>query len=128
MYSPLIGETEWVAIFNAGRETVDIKGWRLGYRNKVEGAIIIDESYPVFSNDYIVTRKNSGLISNYNGNIEVIIMSKGFPRFNNDEDDVILKNADDVIIDSLNYSRKLGGGRGISLDRIHINPTNFLTI
>ena len=26
MYSPLTGETEWVAIFNAGRETVDIKG------------------------------------------------------------------------------------------------------
>ena len=119
MYSPLTGETEWVEIFNAGKETVDIKGWMLGDRNKPEGSIIIDDSYPVFPDDYIVIRRNSGLIFDFDSNIKVIIMSKGFPRFNNDEDDVILRNDEGAVIDSLSYKSKWGGDRGVSIERIN---------
>ncbi|NVM04699.1 MAG: lamin tail domain-containing protein, partial [Candidatus Helarchaeota archaeon] len=119
MYSPFTGETEWVEIFNAGKETVDIKGWMLGDRNKPEGSIIIEDSYPVFLDDYIVIRKDSGLIFDFDGNIRVIIMSKGFPRFNNDEDDVILRNSEGIIIDSLSYESNWGGDRGVSLERIN---------
>ena len=46
-------------------------------------------------------------------------MTKGFPRFNNDEDDVILRDSNENVIDSLSYSSKWGGGRGISIEKIN---------
>ena len=119
MYSPLKGEAEWVEILNAGKEVVDIKGWKIGDRQKPGGSIIIGDSYPVFSDECIVIRNNSGVIFDFDSNIKVVIMLAGFPRFNNDEDDVILRDSEGTIIDSLSFNNKWGGGRSISLERIN---------
>jgi hypothetical protein len=119
MYNPLTGEPEWVEIFNIGKEAIDIKGWKIGDSNKPEGSVIIDNAYPVFQNDYVVIRKDSELLFDFDGNVKIIIMLKGFPIFNNDEDDVILRNAKNIIVDSLRYKSDWGGGKGIALERIN---------
>ena len=63
-------------------------------------------------------RNNSVFLFNFEIENKVIVMEKGFPRLNNDEDDVIVRNKNNRKVDSVSYESGWGGDSGASLERI----------
>ena len=119
MYNPLPGEAEWIEVYNPGRKSINIQGWKIADKNKPEGAVITGDYYIIFPNDYVVIRSNSGLFFYSEAGTNEIIMESGFPKLNNDGDDIILRDNEGVVIDSVHYSEKWGGEKGASLERIN---------
>ncbi|MCK4965935.1 lamin tail domain-containing protein, partial [bacterium] len=119
MYNSLPGEAEWIEVYNPGKNSINIQGWKIGDKNKPGGAVITDDTYIIFPDDYVVIRSNSGLFFDSEAGTNEIIMESGFPKLNNDEDDIILRDSSDTAIDSIRYTEKWGGEKGASLERIN---------
>ncbi|MFC1558589.1 lamin tail domain-containing protein [candidate division KSB1 bacterium] len=119
MYNTRAGEAEWIEVYNSGNESFNIQGWKIGDKNKPEGTVITDNTYIIFPDEYVVIRDNSGLYFDFEFGIKEIIMESGFPKLNNDEDDIILRDNEDLVIDSVHYTENWGGEKGASLERIN---------
>ncbi|MCD6398510.1 MAG: lamin tail domain-containing protein [Candidatus Aenigmarchaeota archaeon] len=103
---PEENETEWIELYNGEDEEISLDGWTLedsnNHPNEIEGII-----YP---NDYLVITEDD---LNFN--------------LNNNGDDIILKNGDGKIIDSITYGTAEipSPGKGNSTGRISDGSDNW---
>lgn len=116
--SPVVGlpEVEFVEIYNRSSKYFNLTGWKLG-DNTSDGTISSGWMYP---GEYKV------LCSNANGNLFPGASGvTSIPSFNNDSDDVVLKDPSGTIIDKITYysswyrndAKKEGG---YTLERINL--------
>ncbi len=118
MYTPRLGEPEWVEIANTTADTINLENWLLA---DLTGDAAIIPMFELPPNGLIVLSAQPPL-----SNISTVTLPD-FPRLNNDGDEVILADWDDWLVDSVNYatlaptaigqSRECGGLALLSNDR-----------
>ena len=129
--SPFVGlaEAEFVELFNTSDNYIDLTGWKLGDASSfgtVGSHYIGPQEYAL-----LVSTSDAGLFAFYPNVVEV----SSFPSLNNTGDDIILQDANEVVIDQLSYDlswyqdeEKEDGG--YTLEQINpfascVNPNNW---
>lgn len=118
MYDPWEGP-EWVELLNIEGAEINLQGWRLG--DKVgESSPISSPGATLKDGEYAIVTSDSLDFSSIYPQVSAPLWEvKAFPSLNNDADMVVLTDASGQTVDSLFYSHKWGGDKGISLERIN---------
>jgi len=117
MYSPLGGEPEWIELFNNSDYQISLKDWSISDVLTTPIKAIIKNDFVIPAKGYVLLTKDSSLI-NYHRFTSSPILEINLPSFNNDRDEVVLKDNRGLTIDSVLYSSQWGGTNGFSLERI----------
>lgn len=122
MYAPPSGMPEWIEIYNASNDTVDIREWMTGNRLAGNRYVISHDKQYLSPDQLVVITKDTALLhSAYPAlSVESVIQVEELPTFlwNNTGDAVVFVDHTGSIVDSLFYSTDWGGGNGASLERI----------
>ncbi|MDP3147990.1 MAG: lamin tail domain-containing protein [Ignavibacteria bacterium] len=116
MFTPANSEPEWVEVFNASNDTINLKDWTINdvYTTPAYGKVTTD--FILLPQTFGVLAKDSSII-NYHRTIPSKIVKINLPVLNNDVDGVVLKDNRAVVMDSLLYNSSWGGSNGYSLER-----------
>lgn len=118
MYAPTGDEPEWVELFNASPDTINLKNWRISDSNVSTKSLISQNDVIIPSASFIVVAKDMNFFTLHPGVSTVIA---DFAALNNTTADaVVLYDSRLVTIDSLMYAPLWGGRNGKSLERIDI--------
>lgn len=125
MYDPFIeGEafspqSEYIEIFNTADETVFLDGWSFSDADSSRRYIILNSGAIILPGDYFVFAADSNhLLFFGEDSLRTFIAGSGFPRLNNDGDEVFLFSPAVETVDRVEYSPGFGGNRGVSVERI----------
>jgi hypothetical protein len=120
MYSPINFEPEWIELYNNSAFDIDINKWAIGdvLTNPVYKKIEAQYIFPKQS--YLVITKSRS-IYDFHKNINSAIIELPFANLNNDEDGIIIRDINNRIIDSIQYTNDWGGTGGRSLERINLD-------
>ncbi len=121
MPAPHPSEPEWIELYMIGNDTISFEGFCL----EKHGAKILftgdNHTIKIPPSEYVVVTRDTALLKKYyaltKGLFIQIPLTDFF--FNNNEGEVILRDANNRIIDSLHYSSSWGSGAGTSLERIN---------
>lgn len=119
--SPIVGlpNAEFIELYNKSTQAVNLNGWRIsdGSSNGTIGNFVLN------AGEYITLTSTSN-VALFSGNVVGVV---SFPSLNNGGDNLGLRSADNVLIDSVNYllswyndAVKDDGGWSLEL----INPTS----
>lgn len=117
MYAPRAPEPEWVELYAS--ELVSAENWTISDEVKT----IKIPTFTIPSNSFAILTKDSAVFASYYPMLQGVIVSvTSFPSFNNDDDVVLLKDANGAIIDSVHYYNSWhyhneADNRGYSLER-----------
>lgn len=133
MYAPSTGEPEWIELYNRTNEAISIKYWMLSDETTTiilsPPNWISDILIPAHS--YFIISKHENIINFYNISSEIFVAN--IPTLNNTGDNVVLKDFNSTIIDSVSYLPAWGGNVGgkslerVSVDQLTNDPTNWKT-
>lgn len=129
MYAPFTGEPEWIELFNKTSEPINLKNWKLSDASST--ITITTQDYFLSANSFIVISRDATISNFYSIPSEIIVTN--IPSLNNTGDAIVIRDLNNVIIDSLYYLPEWGGNTGgKSLERIDYNvssttPTNWKT-
>jgi hypothetical protein len=132
MAEPGSGRSEYAELVNTSAYDVDVKGWSLTDLTGSAGRSVISAvSRRIHPGEYLVVAADSSLFRQFPGlagvdSRLVVIFPGGHLSLNNDGDAVVIKDVDEVTIDSVLYSSSwhnpdLASHVGRSLERI--SPT-----
>ncbi len=117
MYNSINGEPEWLELYNASPNDVDLEDWSITDILTTPQKQIVKAKDSVFpKNTFLVIAKDS-TIRNYHAAIPSKLIITSFANLNNDADGVVIKDSRDVMIDSVRFDSKWGGENGKSLER-----------
>ncbi len=125
MYAPSSGEPEWIELYNKTNEAISIKYWKLSDATTtiilVPPQLFDDIIIPAES--YFIISKESNIINFYN--ISSGIFVTNIPALNNTGDAVVIKDINNVLIDSVSYLPAWGGNiGGRSLERLSVEGSS----
>lgn len=116
MFTPANSEPEWVEVFNASNDTINLKDWTIN-------DVYTTPAYGKVSGDFILLPQTFGVLAKdssiiyYHRTIPSKIAKINLPVLNNDADGVVLKDNRAVVMDSVLYNSSWGGTNGFSLER-----------
>jgi hypothetical protein len=113
MYDPADGYSEFVELYNHTDKNFDLAGWTFN-DNSGSRKTITEAQYILQAGSYVILVPDSTIPENFG--ISNFLRVSGFPSLNNTTDDLVLRNAEGVLIDSLTYSSSWGGDE-VSLER-----------
>jgi len=123
MFHPQSGP-EWIEIYNAGEDSIDLQNWTLTDK-ALGGGTITPESFILQSGDYAILSEYilGGAICE-----NIILVSWG--GLNDDEEELYLRNADEALVDLAVYEISGSWLDDFSAERISIladgtNPANW---
>ncbi|MCX7798531.1 MAG: lamin tail domain-containing protein [Melioribacter sp.] len=114
MYAPLNDEPEWVELYNKSEKKINLKDWRIG--DNTSSIVISYKDTFLNAKEFLVITKDSSLLNFYN--VPSVLVIRSLPTLNNTGDDVVLKNSEGKVIDSVRYNPSFGGTSGKSLERV----------
>jgi hypothetical protein len=112
MFAPLSGEPEYVELANPGTAPVNVALWRINDRPGAKGApnvtVLPDGAHFIPAGSYAVAVADSGVFQWFpeTGQLDaslILVPVKGLVSLNNDGDDVILRDTEGTLIDSVSY-------------------------
>ena len=116
MYAPQGDEPEWVEVWNAADDTVDIRNWRISDSNTSLRTLVTTSPTPVIPGGYAVIAREAGF-SAFHPSVPVLVSA--FSALNNTTPDaVVLYDGRGCVMDSMWYAPAWGGQGGRSLERI----------
>lgn len=120
MYAPTGTEPEWVELFNARTDSIDIRDWLVSDNNTATRKLIASSSAAIPPSGYIVLTKDSAALVDVHPSIPSRVVNvPAFPTLNNTGDAVVLYDNRGGTMDSVAYSPSWGGNAGgTSLERI----------
>ncbi|MBF8294478.1 MAG: hypothetical protein HW389_1023 [Bacteroidetes bacterium] len=134
MYDPLLGQNEWIELFHRGSSPVDIARWKFSDRPTASGSnafTITNGSVVIQPQQFVIVAADSTILSQFSNlasptpgvHLFILNRSNGF-GFNNDGDDVILRDARGKTVDSVSYSSTwhhpdITDTKGRSLERVN---------
>ncbi len=121
MYAPPTGVPEWVELFNARADTVEITRWLVGNRSPSSRYEIATQHLVLGPEEYVVLTKDTALFRQAYVLVPgKIVQVPSLPTFlwNNSADAVVLLDNRRVVMDSVMYTSGWGGTGGASLERI----------
>ena len=116
MYAPPTGNSEWVELYNAGSDSVDISACIL-HDATAARARIAEQSLLLAPGAYIIITGDASVRAEFPGPYFLVVM-RDFPAWNNGGDDVGLLASDSSVLDFIQYRASWGGSGGRSLERI----------
>ncbi len=120
MFAPLGDEPEWIEIYNASDDTINLKNW---YVSDASSEVTITKSdFLIFPKEYLVLSKDSTILNFYDINSNIITLS--LPTFNNSGDAVAIYDHAKFKIDSLYYFGSWGKA-GSSIERIDLTEPSI---
>ncbi|MCX7874969.1 MAG: lamin tail domain-containing protein, partial [Melioribacteraceae bacterium] len=115
MYIPSSDEPEWIEIYNRSDRNINLKNWKV--TDLTSTTTIITTDYILAPKEYLVISSDPTISNLYTNPIKLIV--RQLPSLNNSGDNVVLKNATNLTIDSVKYLPEWGGNvGGKSLERI----------
>ena len=147
MYDPLDGQNEWFELFNRSSQSIDLAHWTFNDKptlSSVNSFEISNQPFVIKPDEYAVVAADSSIFklfpylsqSDSTIHIRILNRSSGF-SFNNDGDDLVLKDITGLTIDSVAYlpswhNPDVIDTKGRSLERINPNidsndPRNWST-
>lgn len=106
-----ISNVEFIELYNNTENNFQLGDWRFEDRS---ASVVLPSNLVIRGHSYLVLTGNSSL----GAALENGVFLSGFPSLNDNNERLVLKNASGIVIDSLVYSDRWGGGAGISLERI----------
>jgi hypothetical protein len=119
MYSPATEQSEWFELYNPRHISVDIQNWSFSDADTSEKRILTNKYFSIAPNTFFIIAADSSVLDFFDLNNSPLLTISKWPELNNDEDDIVIFDANENIIDGLHYTNKWGGTRGISLERIN---------
>ncbi|MDR9419363.1 lamin tail domain-containing protein [Gracilimonas sp.] len=121
LYRPASANSEeFIELFNRTGQNFDLSGWTL---SDATGSANIPDGTQITSGEYLVLTDsqsgsmNADIVAKRN-QLSTTVYVPGFPSLNNDEDAIVIKNENGLVIDSLFYNETWGGNEpGKSLER-----------
>lgn len=110
---PAAGEPEWIEVVNAGSIDIRMTSWSVCDARTCVGIPDITLSagrYAVFTRDTVALREARYVDE------RALLVEVRLPSLNNGVDDVVIRNGDIVVVDSMSYDMQRGV-RGRSLER-----------
>ncbi len=120
MYAPTGTEPEWVELFNARTDSVNLKNWLMSDNVVTSKRVIASQTLFIRSQSYVLLTRDSAALLDIHPNIRVRVVNvSGFPSLNNTGDAVVLYDNRVATMDSVAYLPSWGGStNGNSLERI----------
>lgn len=121
MYAPPTGVPEWIELYNARNDSLDVSKWFLGNRSVTSRYEITNSPLRMAPNELLVVTKDTALLrAAYPALAGHIVQSAALPTFlwNNSADAVVLLDNRRLVVDSVFYRSTWGGNGGRSLERI----------
>jgi hypothetical protein len=117
MYAPVEDEPEWIELYNASSDIVNLKNWRISDNNVQTKSFITQSDIYLRPDSFVVIVKDT--LSNNTGFRHIVA---NFSALNNTtQDAVVIFDASFNTIDSVSYYPSWGGKSGTSLERIELN-------
>ncbi|HEY6171788.1 MAG TPA: lamin tail domain-containing protein [Candidatus Kapabacteria bacterium] len=117
MYAPRAPEPEWVELYSS--EEITAENWTISDEAKT----VKIPNFTIPTKSFAILTKDSAVFAAYYPMLQGVVVSvPSFPSFNNDDDVVVLKDANGAIIDSVHYYNSWhyhneADNRGYSLER-----------
>lgn len=139
LFNPKPGGVDFVELYNPGEKYVNLRGWNLESVNMEDATII--ERRLLTDEDLIIEPKSFAVFTNdpeklkdhYPLGDQKVFYRVDLPSFNDDEDNVSIRDIVSDLIDSVSYTEKmhsifLKDTEGVSLERIEVSgegPVNW---
>lgn len=121
MYAPTTPEPEWIELYNRTAETINLKNWKLS--DAATTITITTKDIFLHANSFIVISKDTTVKNFYSIPSEIIAAS--IPSLNNTGDAIVVRDFNNIKIDSVYYLPEWGGSTdGKSLERIDYNDSS----
>lgn len=118
MYAPLGDEPEWVELYNATGDTVNLRNWRFSDSNIGTKTVISTTDVKIPPRTYGIVARDAIFFTVY-PTVTAPTTIASFSALNNTTPDaVVLYDTRNVVIDSVLYAPSWGGQNGRSLERI----------
>lgn len=114
MYAPLVGEPEWIEIYNNSTKQINLKGYQIG--NGSGKSKVLTQDVVLKPEEYFVVAKDSAVFTRFTNISKSVIAA--FPTLNNTKDKIVILDSLNRTIDSLEYKSSWGGTGGKSLERL----------
>jgi len=117
MYDTDEKSDEWIELFNTTDDSILLKGWRISDKRKSVVLSEVELYLPPAAYCLLVNRS----LASPDSCLQIIL---SLPELNNGGDELALCDATGALIDSVAYTREMGGDRNISLERIRYERTD----
>jgi hypothetical protein len=117
MFSPATGAAEWVELFNPTDTPVNLRGWTISDRSGGTAVLSSDDCI-VQPGEYIVIAQSVPIAPGWEQLPCAVLRPSSFPSLNNSGDDIVIRNAEGHMVDSLSYTASWSSQRGCSAERI----------
>lgn len=114
MYDPPENYTEYIELYNVSDKAIDLAGWQQANDTATRN-ILTEEQVILPPNSYIAILPNFNLLNIF-PDIPSLNAGTGLSTLKNGGDNIVVANAEGVIIDSLRFSPEWGGD-GVALER-----------
>lgn len=117
LMQPHVSNSEYIEIYNPGRQPLDLTGWMISDNNTAR-KISIPDNKSITPDGYLVIAADSSIFNFSSASpLNTIVISK-FPALNNNEDEIYLYDPTGQVIDELHYLPTWPITKGLSLERI----------
>lgn len=117
MFAPVSGSAEWIELYNPGDSPANVRGWTLSDRSR-KTTRLADEDTFVPAHGFLVIASAVPLGMQWEQIPVAVLLPPSFPSLNNSGDDIVLRDAEDRLVDSLTYTASWSPTRGVSAERI----------
>ncbi|RMH69738.1 MAG: hypothetical protein D6675_11885 [Gemmatimonadetes bacterium] len=132
MYHTEHSSQEWVELYNAAEDTINLQNWSIADAN-FSPKRIISTAFFVPPGSYLTLVRDQAAFETQfpqSDSLWVLEPEDALPALNNSGDVIVLYDAELTPVDSVEFSASWGGDRGISLERIapqnpSIDPQNW---
>jgi hypothetical protein len=122
MYAPPANSSEYIELYNHSNKSLDLQGWTLSDNRDGFEEVISDNQFIVPPDSFVVIAPDNTIEPNY---LTIALLTMGdFPALNNGGDQIVIRDQDGVLLDSLQYTSDWGGDE-IALERRTINVSGI---
>lgn len=114
LYDPPSGYSEFIELYNASDKILDLSNYTYS-DNSASLKIITEDSYILKPQEFVVLVPDETIKSIFPDS-KFIVMGSRFSSLNNSGDQIVIKNATGITLDSLAYTSAWGGAK-VSLER-----------
>ena len=124
LYSSGNFEPEWIELYNDSKYDINLEKWSIGdvLTNPVFKSI--ENPFVILAGEYLVISKRNS-IYDFHRSISSQVIEMSFANLNNDEDGIVLKDRNNITIDSLKYSNSWSEKAGNSLERVSVSNSSL---
>lgn len=105
MYEPPAGKTEYIELYNPTRKSFNLDGWTIN-DHRGNRRILTGDTFTMPPKTYVVIAPDSAFAADGIAVPPHIPMGYAFPSLNNGGDDIVIRNKDGILIDSLQYTAR----------------------